>query len=130
MFTPQQIEQISFRKAAFKGYDIDSVDAILGPLTDDYIALYKENALLKSKMRVLVAKLEEYRANEASMKEAIANAQKTCDTMVKDAESKCTEMLNQFAIVLTHEDECVALLLYQCINLAIVVAFVRAAENE
>ena len=28
------------------------------------------------------------------MKEAIINAQKTCDMMVKDAESKCTQMLN------------------------------------
>lgn len=95
MFTPQQIEQISFSQAKFNGYDKRSVDEFLEPLTEDYITLYKENALLKSKMRVLVSKLEEYRANEASMKEAIANAQKTCDTMVKDAESKCTEMLNQ-----------------------------------
>ena len=95
MFTPQQIEQISFSQAKFNGYDKRAVDEFLEPLTEDYITLYKENALLKSKMRVLVAKLEEYRANEASMKEAIANAQKTCDTMVKDAESKCTEMLNQ-----------------------------------
>ena len=38
-------------------------------------------------------KLEEYRANEASMKDAIINAQKTCDKMVKEAEAKCTQML-------------------------------------
>ena len=95
MFTPQQIEQISFSRATFGGYDMQAVDEFLEPLTEDYVTLYKENALLKSKMRVLVAKLEEYRANEASMKEAIVNAQKTCDTMVKDAESKCTQMLNE-----------------------------------
>ena len=94
MFTPQQIEQISFGKATFGGYDMHAVDEFLEPLTEDYVTLYKENALLKSKMRVLVGKLEEYRANEASMKEAIVSAQKTCDQMVKDAESKCTQMLN------------------------------------
>ena len=93
MFTPQQIEQISFSKVTFGGYDMQSVDEFLEPLTDDYIALYKENALLKSKMRVLVSKLEEYRANEASMKEAIVEAQKTCDAMVKDAQAKCEQML-------------------------------------
>ena len=95
MFTPQQIEQISFKKTTFNGYDTRSVDEVLEPLTEDYITLYKENALLKSKMRVLVSKLEEYRNNEQSMKDAIVNAQKTCDMMVKEAESKCALMLQE-----------------------------------
>ena len=94
MFTPQQIDQISFRRATFGGYDMQSVDEFLEPLTEDYITLYKENALLKSKMKVLVSKLEEYRANESSMKDAIVNAQKTCDMMVKEAEAKCAQMLS------------------------------------
>ncbi len=93
MFTPQEIEQISFNRATFGGYDMQAVDEFLEPLTEDYITLYKENSLLKSKMKVLVNKLEEYRANEASMKDAIVNAQKTCDLMVKEAEAKCTQML-------------------------------------
>ena len=95
MFTPQQIEQVAFSKQTFNGYSIEEVDSFLEPLTDDYITLYKENALLKSKMRVLVSKLEEYRKNEASMKEAIANTQNTCDMMVKEAESKCALMLSE-----------------------------------
>ena len=94
MFTPQQIDQISFKKATFGGYDMQQVDELLEPLTEDYVTLYKENALLKSKMRVLVGKLEEYRKNEASMKDAVINAQKTCDKMVAEAEAKCAKMLN------------------------------------
>lgn len=94
MFTPQQIDEISFDKAVFGGYDMQSVDEFLEPLTEDYVTLYKENALLKSKMRVLVEKLEEYRRNESSMRDAIVNAQKTCDKMVREAEAKCTKMLN------------------------------------
>ena len=93
MFTPQQIEQISFGKATFGGYDMNDVDEFLEPLTEDYITLYKENALLKSKMRVLVGKLEEYRKNEATMKDAMVNAQVTCDKMVAEAEARCAEML-------------------------------------
>ena len=58
MFTPQQLEEISFARARFNGYDIDSVDEVLEPLIEDYTTLYKENALLKSKMRILVEKLE------------------------------------------------------------------------
>ena len=93
MFTPQQLEQISFNRATFGGYDMQAVDEFLEPLLEDYVTLYKENALLKSKMKVLVSKLEEYRSNEDSMKDAIVNAQKTCDKMVKEAEAKCSQMI-------------------------------------
>ena len=93
MFTPQQIDQISFGRATFGGYDMQQVDDFLEPLTQDYVTLYKENALLKSKMRVLVGKLEEYRKNEASMKEAVAAAQQKCDQMVLEAQQKCESML-------------------------------------
>ena len=95
MFTPQQIDQISFSRSTFGGYDMQQVDEFLEPLTEDYVTLYKENALLKSKMRVLVGKLEEYRKNEASMKDAVVNAQKTCDNMVREAEAKCAQMLSK-----------------------------------
>ena len=95
MFTPQQIDQISFSRATFGGYDMQQVDEFLEPLTEDYVTLYKENALLKSKMRVLVGKLEEYRKNEAAMKDAVINAQKTCDKMVREAEEKCAKMLSE-----------------------------------
>ena len=94
MFTPQQIDQISFSKSTFGGYNMQQVDEFLEPLTEDYVTLYKENALLKSKMRVLVGKLEEYRKNEAAMKEVVANAQRTCDKMVMEAEAKCAKMLS------------------------------------
>ena len=93
MFTPQQIDQISFNRSTFGGYDMQQVDEFLEPLTEDYVALYKENALLKSKMRVLVGKLEEYRKNEATMKEAAANAQRAADKMIREAEEKCAKMM-------------------------------------
>ena len=94
MITPQQIDQISFKKATFGGYDMQQVDELLEPLTEDYVTLYKENALLKSKMKTLVTKLEEYRKNEAQMKDAVVNAQKTCDKMVREAEIKSAQILN------------------------------------
>lgn len=95
MITPQQIEQISFDKTTFGGYNMEQVDEILEPLTEDYVTLYKENALLKSKMRVLVGKLEEYRKNEVAIKEAAANAKKNYDKMVAEAEAKCEQMISQ-----------------------------------
>ena len=94
MFTPQQLDEIAFDRVRFNGYDIDSVDEVLGALIEDYTTLYKENALLKSKMRVLVEKLEEYRSGEASMRDAMAGAQKSADQMIRETEAKCAQMLN------------------------------------
>ena len=40
MFTPQQIEQISFSRVPFGGYDMQAVDELLEPLLEDYVTLY------------------------------------------------------------------------------------------
>ena len=95
MFTPQEIQEKTFVKAVFGGYDMASVDEFLEPLTEDYISLYKENAVLKSKMKILVEKLEEYRSQEDSMKKALVAAQKTSDQMIAEAEKKCAQMTSQ-----------------------------------
>ena len=95
MFTPQQLEQITFKTAVFGGYDMDSVDETVTALIEDYNTLYKDNATLKSKMRVLVEKLEEYRAGESSAKESLRTAQQTCDNMIREAEAKCLRMLHR-----------------------------------
>ena len=94
MFTPQEIQEQTFSKAVFGGYDMQQVDDFLEPLTEDYITLYKENAVLKSKMKILVEKLEEYRTQEEGMKRAMANAQQTCDKMIAEAQAKCASMMN------------------------------------
>ena len=93
MFTPQQIQEQTFSKAVFGGYDMQQVDDFLEPLTEDYISLYKENSVLKAKMKILVEKLEEYRAQEASMKQAAADAQARADRMLADAQARCSAML-------------------------------------
>ena len=93
MITPQQIQEISFEKAVFGGYNMDSVDDFLEPLTEDYVSLYKENSVLKSKLRILVEKLEEYRRQEAAMQNAIMNAQKAGEQMVAEAEKKSAKIL-------------------------------------
>ena len=94
MFTPQEVQEKTFVKAVFGGYDMQSVDEFLEPLIEDYVTLYKENSVLKSKMKVLVEKLEEYRAQEESMKKAILAAQKTSDEMIAETEKRCARMLS------------------------------------
>lgn len=95
MFTPQEIQEKTFPKAMFGGYDMQTVDEFLEPLTQDYITLYKENSVLKSKMKVLVEKLEEYREQETSMKKALLSAQRTADDIVNAAKKKSEDMLSE-----------------------------------
>lgn len=95
MLTPQDLQEVSFDKAKIGGYVMKSVDDFLEPLMEDYLTLYKENAVLKSKMRLLVERLEEYRAGEATMKAALQEAQKTCDDMIAQAEKKSAELVRQ-----------------------------------
>lgn len=91
MITPQQIEEITFSKAVFGGYDMEQVDEILEPLTQDYITLYKENATLKQKLKLLVEKFEQMRAEGAGAN-AVAETKAKCDAMLAEAQRKCDEM--------------------------------------
>jgi len=93
MLTPQEVAEHAFAKSAFGGYNMTMVDEFLDELTDDYTALYKENTTLKAKMKVLVDKVEEYRATEDSMRSALLAAQKMASSMVSEAEEKKETML-------------------------------------
>ena len=93
MLTPQDLQEVSFEKAKIGGYVMKSVDEFLEPLMDDYITLYKENAVLKSKMRLLVERLESYRANEANMKAAAEQARKEHDELLAKARQESEQIV-------------------------------------
>ena len=95
MLTPQEVSTHAFAKAVMGGYNMAMVDEFLDELTDDYTALYKENAALKAKMKVLVEKVEDYRATEDSMRATLLTAQKMADSIVHEAETKRDEILAQ-----------------------------------
>ena len=95
MLTPQEVSEHAFAKASFGGYNMAMVDEFLDVLTADYTTLYKENATLKAKMKVLVDKVEEYRSTEEAMRKALMAAQRMAEDLVKEAEQKKAEILQQ-----------------------------------
>ena len=95
MLTPQEVSERAFAKASFGGYNMAQVDEFLDILTGDYTALYNENAVLKSKMKVLVDKVDEYRSTEEAMRKALMTAQRMADDMVREAEEKKAALLAQ-----------------------------------
>lgn len=95
MLTPQEVSERAFQKASFGGYNMSQVDEFLDILTGDYSALYSENAVLKSKMKVLVDKVEEYRSTEEAMRKALMAAQRMAEDLVKEAEQKKADILKE-----------------------------------
>lgn len=90
MITAQDIREKTFEKARMGGYDMASVDDFLEELADEIANAQKENAVLKSKMKVLVDKIEEYRANEEALNMAILSAQKLAVQIEAEARQRAS----------------------------------------
>lgn len=97
MTTHQNIREKSFDKsrAMFGGYDMGAVDDYLDVLADDFEALQKENLTLKAKMKVLVEKIEEYRANEDALNRSILSAQKLSVQIESDARTRAASIISE-----------------------------------
>lgn len=95
MLTPQEVAEHAFAKASFGGYNMAMVDEFLDLLTVDYTTLYKENSTLKSKLKVLAEKVEEYRTTEDAMRKTLLTAQKMADDLVSEAEGKKAILLEK-----------------------------------
>ena len=93
MITAQDIREKTFEKSRIGGYDMAAVDDFLEILADDITASQKENAVLKSKMKVLVDKIEEYRANEEALHMAVLSAQKLAVQIENDARARAAAMI-------------------------------------
>ena len=93
MITTQDIREKTFERKKVGGYDMDAVDDFLEELADDLTASQKEVAMLKSKMQVLVDKINEYRANEETLNMAILSAQKLAVQIETDARTRANTIL-------------------------------------
>ena len=93
MLTPQEIQNKKFEKAVFGGYDMSQIDDFLDQVLADYSDLYKENAALKAKMRVLVEKIDEYRAVDEQMRKALYTAQVSAEKTLEEAKAEAEVIL-------------------------------------
>ena len=93
MLTVQEIQAMSFEKAVFGGYDMKGVDEFVEKITETIAALQKENAALKSKMKVLVDKIEEYRSVEDGMRRALVSAQNIAQETLEKSKTEAEQLL-------------------------------------
>ena len=98
MLTPQEINEKGFDTVMLNGYDKGDVDDFLETVSNDYNALYKENAILKGKLKVLVEKVEEYRSTEDAMRMALLTAQRMGEEITVEAKRTKEEMIQSTEI--------------------------------
>ena len=95
MLTPQELQNKKFEKAVFGGYDMSQVDDFLDSIIGDYTDIYKENITLKSKMKVLVDKIEEYRSVDDEIRKMLYTAQTKAKEMIANAEKEASNIINE-----------------------------------
>ena len=94
MLSIEEIQSAEFEKAVFGGYDCKSVDYFLEDVLESYAALLKQAAEAKSALQAANAKLEEYRAMEASIRQALITAQSASVELVDKAQKQDAEILS------------------------------------
>lgn len=85
MLTPDKIKEKTFQTTGRGSYRADDVDSFLNEVSASYEQMFKENGDLIKKISILAKKVEEYRADEESLKLALLNAQKLADKIVAEA---------------------------------------------
>lgn len=95
MLSSTEVKQLKFEKAVFGGYDMQAVDTAFSQLSSDYEKLEQQNTELRSKMKVLVDKIEEYRRVEEGIRQALLTAQNIAEETMDKANREAERILNE-----------------------------------
>lgn len=93
MITPSQIREKKISTVESGGYDRDEVNELLLEIIESYEAVFDENKELYRKMEILANRIEEYRADEDSIKTALITAQKMATQVTREAKEKAEQSL-------------------------------------
>lgn len=102
MLTPDNIKNKVFQTTGRGSYNSADVDLFMNEVTASYEQMFKENSDLIRKISILAKKVEEYRADEESLKMALLNAQKLADRIVAEAKETAA---NEVASVKNETDK-------------------------
>ncbi len=94
MLTIDEIKNVSFRKATLSGgYRAEDVDAFIDEVIVSFEQLKKEKTNLVHKIDRLATRLEEYRADEETVRNALLTSQKMSDACIKEAKEKAAKII-------------------------------------
>ncbi len=93
MLTIEEIKNIAFRKAGMGGYRPDDVDEFIDDVIATFEQMKAEKADLLRKMDILATKIEQYRNDEETVRNALISSQKLADQAQKEAKDKATYII-------------------------------------
>lgn len=91
MMTLEEIRNVEFSRG--RGYRSEEVDDFIDECVEAMERLVQENAEVNQKMKALADKVAEYRNDEDSIRSALLSAQRTGDTILREAEAKAKALL-------------------------------------
>ena len=97
MFTADEIRQITFEKT-MRGYRPEDVESFMENIADEFEAMEKEKRDLEEKLYLLAEKVEQYKAEEESIKTTLINAQRLGESIVSDARVKADNVIREATI--------------------------------
>lgn len=96
MLTIDEIKNISFRKATLNGgYRAEDVNEFIDEVIATFEQQKKEKTNLVHKIDVLATRVEQYRADEETVRNALLASQKVSDACIKEAKEKAAKIVRE-----------------------------------
>lgn len=95
MLTIDEIRNATFRKAKVGGYNPEDVNDFIDEVVISFEQIKKEKADLVRKMDILATRVEQYRADEETVRNALLASQKVADASIKEAKEKSAAILRE-----------------------------------
>ncbi len=91
MLTIDEIKDVSFRRG--RGYRGEDVDAFIDEVIVTFEQMKKEKSDLIRKMDILATRVEQYRADEETVRNALLSSQRVADSSIKEAQAKAAQIV-------------------------------------
>lgn len=92
MIASEDVRRVTFERA-MRGYRCEDVDDYLKQVADSIDALSAENEDLQKKLVVLAQRIDQYRAEEDTLRTTMINAQRLGENVIREAKQKAAEII-------------------------------------
>lgn len=97
MIASEDVRRVTFERA-MRGYRCEDVDDYLKQVADSMDSLSAENEDLQKKLVVLAQRIDQYRAEEDTLRTTMINAQRLGENVIREAKQKAAEIIRAATI--------------------------------
>lgn len=92
MITSEDVRRVTFDRA-LRGYRCEDVDDYLKQVADSMDAISAQSEELQKKLEILAQRIEQYRADEDTLRTTMINAQRLGENVIHEAKQKAAEII-------------------------------------